>query len=250
MHEIKISNLYLRYPNSLTEFNEIIENFINSKKPHLIITLNSIMTYRSKKDKLLNEAIENANLVLPDSFGIVALVYLLQKIKIPHLPGVDLIYKIFEISSKKKYRIYLLGSKNYVIKKAVNNIKNLFPNLQIVGYHNGFFTNSNAIIKDINIRKTQILLVGLGSPYQEKWLYQNLHKLKISIGVGVGGSFDIISGRLKRAPRWIRNIGLEWFFRFLQEPWRIWRIKDLPIFFINELINGPGAHGTGSEVKK
>ena len=208
---------------------------------HQIVTLNSLMFNYTFFDKQLQEAITSASLVLPDSAGIVLGSYLRRFNKcdrlLPRFPariaGIDLMLKLCNISQEKNYKIYLLGAKPDVLPQAVLTLKRIFPNLNIVGFYHGYFDKQQEtiIFRDIKQKSPDIVFVGLNVPRQEKWIHSNLNKFHCSIVMGVGGSFDVIAGRLHRAPEFLRRLGLEWFYRLLQEPWRIVKIKDLPVSF-------------------
>ena len=157
---------------------------------------------------------------------------------IRRIPGIDLMLKICEIAENKNYKVFLLGAKPEIISLAAANIKKKFPGLNIVGLYHGYFNEEDEtkVIEKIQDAHPDILFVGLDIPRQEKWIYRNIKRLSAKVVMGVGGSFDVISGKLRRAPKWIRICGLEWFFRFLQEPWRIKRIINLPVFVYRILL--------------
>lgn len=219
---------------SFTE-NEVLDkviSFLHSNKPHQIITVNSLMIWNSLNDTLLQKVFEDADLVVPDSIGIIIAARLLGfKLK-DRIPGIDLIKKICSILNKKKLSVFLLGAKPGVCEKVADSLKNLFPDLKISGIHNGYFSDTDEVISKINDGNPDVLFVGLSTSYQEKWIYNNLKRLNVKIVMGVGGSFDVISGNLIRAPLFIRKIGLEWIWRFILQPWRIKRIIFLPAFLI------------------
>lgn len=211
---------------------QIIKNFIQEKKSHRVVTLNSLMLNQASRDQELLGIFQQANLIISDSIGIYWAAKFLGEPLPEIITGIDLLLKLCELAEQKGYRIYLFGAKEKVIKQTVENLRKDFPDIKIVGYHSGYFLSEaeNDIVEEISNLHPDILFVGLGSPKQEKWIGQNLERLGTPVAIGVGGSFDIISGKLKRAPRWMRVLGLEWFYRVLQEPWRIKRIIHLPIF--------------------
>jgi len=218
---------------SLEETLQYIEDIITEdKKYNQIVTLNSLMYNFTFKDIELKECIKNASLVIPDSIGICIACFILSGYKLKRIPGIDLMLYLCEKAEKNKWKIFLLGTKPEVIPETALNLKKFFPNLNIAGFHHGFFDKKEEeeIVKEIENTKPNILFVGLDISRQEKWIYRNLKKLQVNIAMGVGGSFDVISGKLNRAPILFRKAGLEWFYRFLQEPSRIRRIKDLPVF--------------------
>jgi len=217
------------------EFSDVvgtIERFIEENNPHMVITANSLMVNYMEKDCELKEAFENAHLVVPDSVGIVWASRFLGYGRIERIPGIDLMWKLCEIAAKKGYRIYLLGSREAVVKGAAERLLDRFPSVTIAGTHHGYFSpgEEKNLIANIKRSSPHILFVGLSIPYQEKWISRHMSELNVPVCIGVGGSFDVISGRLKRAPVWMRRAGMEWFYRFLLEPYRLVRIMNLPVF--------------------
>ena len=130
----------------------------------------------------------------------------------------------------------MYGAKEETIKKAKENLEIKFPNIQIVGTINGYEKDNDKIIKAINKSKADIVFVALGSPKQEYWITENMNKVNAKIFQGVGGSFDVFSGNIKRAPKWMQKIGLEWLYRLIKEPKRIFRQIKLVKFLWLALI--------------
>lgn len=228
MYEIKLDNLKLLSYLRENEISDFLRKLVENKKPYQIITLNSLIYLESLRNKKLNTILHNS-IVLPDSFGIAVAVFLLTGRLIKVIPGIDLMRYIFHLSQKHKYRIYCLGAEEGVIERAVWRIKDSYPGVNIVGWHCGYNLDE-AVVSEIVNKEPEFLLVGLGSPKQELWIWENMPSFKGSVAIGVGGAFDVLSGRLKRAPKMFILLRLEWLFRFLQEPWRFFRIMKLPIF--------------------
>ena len=162
--------------------------------------------------------------------------------------GIDLIYRICESNSISNKKIFLLGAEEMVANKAALNLKKKYPNIDIVGAEEGIKKNQKSesidqdLIERINKAKTNILLVAFGSPKQEIWIYENLKKMpSVKPAIGIGGSFDFISGKVKRAPLYFQKMGLEWLWRFLLEPKRIKRIYKatvkFPMLILKDRIN-------------
>jgi N-acetylglucosaminyldiphosphoundecaprenol N-acetyl-beta-D-mannosaminyltransferase len=210
---------------------------ICEKLPSQLITLNSLMYNMLLHNKELERAMLSAFLVLPDSIGISTAAGMFGKMRVDRLPGIDLMDNICETASKNGFRIYLLGSKPGIAELTAEKLKTRHRSLEIAGTMHGYFESveENAVIEKIRLSRADILFVGFAIPHQEIWIQKNLLSLGVPIVMGIGGSFDVISGRLKRAPLWMRYMGIEWMFRVLQEPWRIFRIKDLPLFAWNML---------------
>lgn len=166
---------------------------------------------RAQKDEEFKNILNSADFCLCESRGLQMLArFLGKKIKEP-INGVDLIYNL-------KGRIFLFGGKRKIVKKVAEKLKD------VIGYEHGY---QDLDIEKINKAKPDILLVGLGSPKQEKWIYENLKKMpSVKVAIGVGGAFDFISGHVRRAPQLLQKIGLEWLWRLILQPWRIKRIYN------------------------
>jgi len=214
-----------------------IDEFIYSMSPNLIVTPNAEIIVSATKDDDIKNILNSASISIPDSIGVIlAGKYLKTPFK-ERIPGIDLMMEILKQATSKKYGIYLLGASPAVIQTAAKNINKKYPDLRILGTMHGYFKNDEEqeVLDDILDANPDILFVGMGSPYQEKWAIKHLHKLRVPVIMCVGGSFDVISGYLKRAPKWMQKIGLEWLYRFMQQPSRLKRILVLP-FFIYLLI--------------
>lgn len=219
------------------ELLEKIINFINEKRFHLIVTINSENATKALENKIFLDVIKNADLVIPDGIGIIFASKILGD-KLPErIPGIDLSYKLLEISNEKHYKIVLIGGKEGVAEGAKENLKKIFPNLNIVMTYNGYFNEDEEkkIVEEIQKIEPDILLVGMGSEKQEIWIWNNREKFKnIGVCIGVGGTLDIWAGKKKRAPKLVQKLGLEWLYRVIIEPKRIFRV--LKIFnFLSKL---------------
>lgn len=215
---------------------EIIKKSVDNKKNLHIITLNAEMIILSKENKEFYKILNEAEMLIPDGSGVV-LAMKKEGINIKKLPGVELSEKCLESSGKN---IFLFGATEDVISTSYNKLKEKYPNSKIVGYRNGFFKDSDneEIIKQINESKAEIVFVGLGVPKQEKWIRENMNKINASVFVGVGGSFDIFSGKIKRAPKIMIKLHLEWLYRLYLEPWRWKRMLSLPRFMLMLYFSG------------
>ncbi|MDI6815985.1 MAG: polysaccharide pyruvyl transferase CsaB [Actinomycetota bacterium] len=204
-----------------------IEDLIKEGKPHLIVTLNAEMMVMAKKDAAFRKVLQGAHLVVPDSIGIVWAGKLRTRV-----PGIDMIEEMAKVAVRKGYRIYMVGSEEGIAQEAALKLQERYPGLNIVGIESGFFSNKeeSGLVERIRQAAPDILLVGLGMGKQEKWIAGHLHQLGVPACIGVGGSFDVIAGQVKRAPEWVRGAGLEWLYRFAQQPTRFKRILALPRF--------------------
>jgi len=227
-----------------------IDKFLLSEKQHYLVTFNPEMAVEAQKDNYFQSIINQADLVIPDGIGIILAGKIIDcKISLKKISGIDLIYKICEAEFIKDKKIYLLGAREKVAEKAANILRQKYFCLSIVGAEEGIKilntkyqilkSNSkslsklnNELIQRINKAKPDILFVAFGSPRQEKWIFENLKKMpSVKLAIGVGGSFDFISGKIKRAPLVFRKLGLEWFWRLILEPRRIKRIYNATMKF-------------------
>ncbi|MDD3031707.1 MAG: WecB/TagA/CpsF family glycosyltransferase, partial [Atribacterota bacterium] len=179
--------------------------------------------------------------VTPDGSGLLWATATLENPLIERITGIDLINRICQSSVEKGYRLFLLGAKEDIINKAVVNLEKKYPGINIVGFHHGYFKqegytgnqyekNEKDIIREIKEKKPDFLLVGLGVPKQEIWISKYKDLLNVPVCIGIGGSFDVLSGKIPRAPLWMQNHGMEWIYRLIKEPKRIKRVIALPYF--------------------
>lgn len=210
-----------------TALEKINNCVVNQEKLH-IITINAEMIMLTKTDPEFFEILKKAGLLIPDGSGVV---WALRKqgIKVKKLAGVELSQKCV---TDLPHKIFLFGTSEEVIKTAYEKLKALNGKSELVGYRNGFFKeeDNESIIKQINDSGADIVFIGLGVPKQEKWIKNNMSKINASVFVGVGGSFDVFSGKIKRAPMFMRKLHLEWLYRLYLEPWRWKRMLVLPKF--------------------
>ena len=201
---------------------QTIDNFVKSKKPHNIVTINPEFIMTARADKEFKEALNNADLAVCDGVGIIWASKILGKPLTERVAGVDLVYRIAKLASQRHYSVYFLGAGEGIAQKAVSILKKKYPKLKIAGIESGS-PHDLSIIDRIVKTKPDILLVAFGHPKQEKWLYKFKQSLGVPVMIGVGGTFDFISGKIPRAPKWVRTIGFEWFYRLIKQPWRLKR---------------------------
>ncbi|HHW57114.1 MAG TPA: WecB/TagA/CpsF family glycosyltransferase [Clostridia bacterium] len=219
-------------PVTMTEALEILSGFLRESKLHIVATPNAEIVMMAQKDREYMEILNNTDLNVPDGSGIVFASKVFKKPLKERVAGFDLMMEFIKNISSKNVKIYLLGAKPEIVEQARINLRKLYPAIKIVGTHDGYFTENEEekIIDEINSSGAEVLFVALGAPKQEKWIYKNRGKLKVKIAMGVGGSFDVIAGKAKRAPYLYRKLGLEWLYRLIQEPWRYKRMMALPKF--------------------
>ena len=206
---------------------------IATREPAQIVTLNALMFNAVLADAKIKKAVADAALIVADSIGIQWAARILCGIRLSRITGIDFIYELSQRAKVNGWRVFLLGAKPGIAESAGMRLVSLFPGLIVVGTHHGYFTDHDAIIAHIKSVKPDVLFAGLSMPEQEMWIATNLLSMNVPVVVGVGGSFDVISGGLKRSPLWMRSTGLEWLFRLIIQPWRIGRIIQLPRFVYN-----------------
>lgn len=209
--------------------NELMDEILKRPKVN-IISGNPEVLYNGLNNEILRESYNSKDsIIIPDGIGtIMASKICGEKIK-EKIAGIEVMDMLLDYCDKNEKTIYLIGAKDNIINKCTMNIKKVHTKLSILGYSNGFFDIGDCenLIDDIKNLKPFALFVAMGTPKQEMFIEKYKNNLPCSIFMGVGGSFDILAGASKRAPRWIINIGLEWFYRVAKEPKRIKRLKSI-----------------------
>lgn len=213
---------------------EKIGAFIASGQPHQIVTANAEIIYQASKNEKMRHVINNAQMVTADGSGVVWASRQLGEPLEQRVTGIDLVNSICEQSAKDKWKIYILGSAPGVAATAAVNIRDKFPGCNIVGTHHGYFNakEEKQILAELEQLKPDVLFVALGAPKQEYWIADHLAELGIPVGMGIGGSMDVLSGNVKRAPKWMQKMSLEWLYRLLIQPTRFKRVLALPKFML------------------
>ena len=215
----------------------LLDQFIQEgKRAHCAFAANPEKNFSIMSDKKLYEVFNSADLLIPDGIGMVIAARILTNKRVSRVPGVELMEKLCNLSERKGYGIYVYGASEDVNKKAVEELKRRYKDIKIVGRSNGYIKQNemNNLIKKINDSHAKILFLALGSPRQEKWYADHKNRLtSVKLCQGVGGSLDVLSGNVKRAPLWWRNRNLEWLYRLIKEPKRIKRQKILPKFIFH-----------------
>lgn len=211
---------------SITSYEELsknVENDIKNNKKAFIVAINPEKILKARKDNKLKTLLNKADYQIPDGIGVVYASKLKKgKIK-SRVTGIDCMEMLCDLSNKKGYKIFLYGAKKETVNTAKKKLEEKYNNINITGIMDGYEKDNKKIIKKINDSKADIVFVALGSPKQENWIIENKDKINAKIFQGVGGSFDVISGNIKRAPKWMQKIGLEWLYRLIKEPKRIFR---------------------------
>jgi N-acetylglucosaminyldiphosphoundecaprenol N-acetyl-beta-D-mannosaminyltransferase len=223
---------------TLKTINRLITSFISNKDKKTFFYVNAHCINVASFDDEYKSILQKADLVYSGGYGPVLASKILNSHLLERTPTPDFIDRVFSEAEVKKWSFYFIGSKKQSLEKAVNIIKNQFPTLHLKGYHHGYFSKDEEIdlIKDINNKKPTILIVGMGTPKQEKWIANNIKQVDAKIFWAVGAMFDVISGSLPRAPKWMQIVGCEWLYRLFQEPKRLWKRYTLGNLYFVYLI--------------
>lgn len=221
------------YNKSKEDFYKLMDFNLKKNKKMFIVTANPETFMKSEKDSELNKLLKDKDTILvPDGIGIVKVArsngYNIKE----RITGIDIATTLLEYGNKLEKSIYLFGSKQEVIDSMKEVLNKDYSNLELIGTSNGYIDNKDELFSNIVKLNPDIVLVALGIPEQEKLIYRNIDKFKKGIFVGVGGSFDVISGHKKRAPKIFIKLNLEWLYRIIKEPKRLKRFYQSNIKFI------------------
>jgi len=209
-----------------------VAEFIRTGQPHRVITINPEFLYRAHYDRELRDLVKRADLVTPDGVGIVWACRLAGNPVPERVTGIDLMLRLAARAASEGWRVFFLGGAPGVAREAAERLRMKHPGLQIAGVYHGYFKTDEEEKVAVLVRETRpdLLFIAMGAPKQEWWMDRNLEKTGAAVALGVGGSFDVVTGRVRRAPRWVRRLHLEWLFRLLNEPSRWRRQLVLPLF--------------------
>lgn len=214
---------------------EKAKQLIDSPKVSQVITINPEMFQNAEKDPAFANIVNNAEMVIADGVGVELGLRLTGK-RIQRIPGIDFAKKLLKESAQNSIPVAIIGAKEEVITKAVENLKKEISGLNIVYSHNGYFNNDEEIYCQLKAKSPKLILVALGSPRQEEFIFNAKKVLNPALMIGIGGSLDVWSGYVKRAPRIFQILGLEWLYRTVTQPSRFKRIfPTLPMFLIKVL---------------
>lgn len=214
-----------------------VASYAQSDRAHLIVTVNPEFIMQAQHDDEFRHILNHADIAVADGFGITLAARRFGFRLKQRIPGIDLLMDIAAFAARTGRRVYLLGARRGVAARTAAVLVKQYPELHIVGAESGYRhwhrpIPDKKLIRMISAARPDILFVAFGQVKQEKWLYHHLPLLpSVRVAMGVGGSFDYISGKIRRAPRWMRKLGLEWLFRLLRQPWRFSRIVTAVIRF-------------------
>ena len=210
---------------SMQETLEEISSCIKSRTPIQHVVVNVSKLVYAQKDEHLRNIINSCPIINVDGAGVILGAKMLG-INIPHrVTGIDLMEELIKYSSENGYRVYFFGATEDVNKLIVEHYEKKYPNLQVAGRRNGYYTEDEEknIVDEMKSSNADVLFVAMGSPKKEIFLSKYSKELNIPFTMGVGGSFDVVTGKVKRAPLWVQNMNCEWLYRLIQEPRRMWK---------------------------
>lgn len=216
---------------------ELLKEIENKKRVNIISGNPEVLYNGIKNEFLRNSFTKEDALIIPDGVGTL-LAAKINGIDITEkIAGIEVMNMLLEEARDKNLKVFLLGAKEEILIKCKEKIKESYDGIDIVGSNNGFFDldNCDDLIEKINESKADILFVAMGAPRQEVFIEKYKDKLCCKIFMGVGGSFDVFAGNVNRAPQFMINIGMEWFYRVAKEPWRIKRLGSIPKFLVLSL---------------
>lgn len=222
-----------------------ITSMAHSGKHHHIVTVNPELIMLAQKNLEFRAAINDASLVVPDGIGVVYASRYLGKPIRDRVTGVDLTRRLSAVAAHRGLRLFLLGAAPGVAERVADRLRKDYPSIDVTGTYAGSprVEEEDDICRRIREAKPHILLVAYGAPSQELWVARNKEKLAVPVIIGVGGTFDFLSGNVRRAPRAIQRVGFEWLYRLIRQPWRWRRMLALPTFAVMVLFKGSRATG-------
>lgn len=220
---------------SMAETLDRVGEMIDSGRPHQHVVVNADKIVKAARDPALARIIEQCDLINADGMPVVWASRLLGQPLKERVTGVDLFFRLLERAAQRGWRVYFLGARQEVLQEVVQRALQRHPDLLVAGARNGYWTADQepGVVDEIRRARADILFVAISSPRKEEFLAAHQATLRVPFAMGVGGTFDVMAGRVSRAPLWMQRSGLEWFHRFLQEPRRMFRryfIEDMAIF--------------------
>lgn len=218
---------------------KLIAERVESNKKTFIITANAEIAMYARENEEYRKWANKADLIVPDGIGIVKGAKILKQHIPERVPGIELMMDMLEYADKNGKTVYLYGAKPETIEKMIEVLKCKFLNLNIIGHNHGYDDDSDdKITNEVIDLKPDFIFVAKGCPLQDQWIMKVMERVNKGIFMGVGGSFDVISGHVKRAPEMWQKLNLEWLYRVLKNPQRIGRYMALPKFVLEVIKDG------------
>ncbi len=204
---------------------DIIEHAIDTRQQLQIGVVNAAKLVNMRRDANLQADVAASNLILADGIAVVWASKLLRRPLPERVAGIDLMMGMLERGNRKGHAVYCLGASEEISKRVETEVRRLFPNVRFAGRHHGYFSEADeaGIVADIATSRPDFLLVAMTSPKKEKFIAKHIQLMGVPVCHGVGGSFDVLAGKVARAPILWQRLGLEWLYRLKQEPGRLWR---------------------------
>ena len=232
VQKVEILNFFF---NSLKK-NELLSHLykkINNKEKTFLVTANPEIVMYANKDAGYKDIIQGADYLIADGYGIILASKLLGKPLPERIPGFEIMTALLEEGDRQGWSVYFFGAKEEVVSKAVTTVTERYENLTIAGYHNGYFDwNDTYVQEEIKAKEPDLIFVALGFPKQEQWISSNINHFNKGVFIGLGGSFDVLAGAVKRAPLIWQKLNLEWLYRLIKQPSRWRRMLALPHFIL------------------
>ena len=224
------------YGRSNNEFKALLKNDLTEKNKRFVITANPEILVMAEKDSVISKMLIDENTCLvPDGIAVVKGCNMLNIPVTERIAGVEIAQYLFAELNDQKKSLYLFGARPEVLQKLKEVLQKQYPEVTLSGCCDGYVKDKNAVFDDIATKKPDVCMVALGVPVQEKLIYQNLDRFDSGIFIGVGGSFDVLSGTKKRAPEFFLKHNMEWLYRIMKEPKRLKRFYDNNVKFILEI---------------
>ena len=202
---------------------EAARTMVRSRGPHQHVGINAALLVESERNADLRRAISECELISADGISAV-LAGRLFGVRLPErVAGVDLFLRLIAAAHQDDSSVYFLGATDEVVQRVVAVFRERYPGLRVAGYRNGYWDDDQAVVGAVRAAHPDYLFVAMPSPRKELWLNQYLDELGVPFAMGVGGSFDVVAGKVRRAPTWVQRVGFEWLWRLGQEPRRMWR---------------------------
>ncbi|WLR50620.1 WecB/TagA/CpsF family glycosyltransferase [Bacillus tianshenii] len=216
---------------TMEEMTQRVVKHWESNEKAFVITANPEIVMKAREEQVFQEIVGRADYITADGIGVVKAAEMLGDPLPERVAGYDLMHELLKKANERSLNLYMLGAGEDVIEEAANAVKRQYPNVKIAGYHHGFFDwESDAIPNQINEAGADLVLVALGCPRQEQWIDQNINKFHKGVFIGVGGSFDVLAGKVERAPEMWQKMNAEWLYRLVKQPSRWRRMLALPRF--------------------
>lgn len=230
---MKIDVMGVAFDNvTMAEVLETARELLRKNETCYCVTPNAEIAYEAIHSEELTALLNGAALVLPDGAGVVLASRILGTPLKEKVAGVDFADRLMDVMAEEGYKLYLLGSKPGIAELAAEKMLQKHPNLTICGMQDGYFRDEAAVVETINASGADVLFVCLGAPKQEYFMQRNRENLRVRMMLGLGGTLDSFAGTVKRAPKWMIRMNLEWFYRLLKEPKRLGRMMRLPKFML------------------